>query len=409
MNDNFKKILISALKLCALGVIIGAVGGLVGGVFSRLLHFVTNTRQTVSWLILLLPLGGVLSVWLYRIFNMSDFGGTNELLNCIKDDKPIKTATAPLIFISTAITHLFGGSAGKEGAAIQLGGSIASSLSKVFRLKENERSAFIMSGMSAVFAGVFGTPFTAAVFVLEFKFTRKITSIALLPCFISAVISQKISSIIGVAKETVYLAHTTAFTLSSVAKIIVLAVMLCLVANLMCFLFHKISAWAKKFVSNDFIRVVIGAIIIVALTMLVGDMRYNGSGMNLAISAIKGNANWFDFILKIVFTAITLAAGFKGGEIVPTFCIGATFGCVMGSVLGLDASLCAALGFIGLFCCAANSPIGAILLGIEMFGFANLPYYLIICIILLPFSVNKGLFENRFFKPIIPFKKLNSK
>ena len=167
----------------------------------------------------------------------------------------------------------------------------------------------------------------------------------------------------------------------------------------MCFFFHKSELWVKKLISNPLLRSVLGAAVIVALTVIVGDMRYNGSGMSIAIEAVKGNSYWFDFILKIIFTAITLAAGFKGGEIVPTFCIGATFGCVLGSVLELDVGFSAALGLVGLFCCTTNSLINAILLGIEMFGFAALPYYLLICLIIWPLSVKKGLFYNRFFTP----------
>ncbi|MBQ4155473.1 MAG: chloride channel protein [Clostridia bacterium] len=406
-NCNFKKTLLSILKLCVLGVLIGAVGGLVGGVFSRLLFSVTNLRMSASWIILLLPIGGIATVGLYRVFNMSDFGGTNEIIRCLKDNKPIKTATAPLIFISTAITHLFGGSAGREGAAIQLGGSMASSLCGCLRLIKTERSVFIMSGMSAVFAGVFGTPITATIFVLEFKFNKKVISMAVLPCFISAIISKTISSFIGVAEETVFLKNIPSFSLITVAKVLVLSLLLCVLGNVMCFLFHKAETFAKRIISNDFVRIALGSVVIIILTMLVGDMRYSGSGMNMAIDAINGNADWFDFVLKMVFTAITLAVGFKGGEIVPTFCIGATFGCVFASVLGLDVSLCAALGFIGLFCCATNSPFGAIFLGIEMFGFTALPYYIIVCLILLPLSAKNGLFQNRFFKSIIPFKKLS--
>lgn len=398
-NINFKKTLFGVLKLCVLGALIGAVGGLIGGCFSHLLSFVTNVRGAASWLIFLLPLGGIATVALYRVFGMGDYGGTNEIIRRLEDNGPIRVITAPLIFISTAITHLFGGSAGREGAAIQLGGATASAISNILRLKEKERTVFIMSGMTAVFSGVFGTPLTAAVFVLEFKLAPKIILLATLPCFISGIIAQNVSSLLGAAEEAVKLSNITAFTFDSVAKIIVLSLALSVLGWIMCTCFHKSEFWAKKLIQNPLLRSVLGAAVIVALTAMVGDMRYNGSGMNMAIDAVKGNADWFDFILKIIFTAITLAAGFKGGEIVPTFCIGATFGCVFGGILGLDPGFCAALGLVGLFCCATNSPLSAIFLGIEMFGFAALPYYLLVCLILWPLSAQKGLFEGRFFKP----------
>ena len=401
-NINFRKTLFLILKLCLLGALIGLLGGLVSAAFSHLLSLVTGVREGSPWLILLLPVGGIATVALYKIFGMQEYGGANKIIQCLKEKSEIKPVAAPLIFISTAVTHLFGGSAGKEGAAIQLGGAVASAFSKVLRLKDDERTVFVMSGMSAVFAGVFGTPLTAAIFVLEFRSSKKLVSLATLPCFISAVIAQKVSSLLGVCGEVFHLNNITAFTFRSALQIIALSIGLSLLGRVMCFLFHKSELWAKKLISNSFLRSVLAAGFIIVLTAIVGDMRYSGSGMSMAMGAVKGDADWFDFILKIVFTCITLAAGFKGGEIVPTFCIGATFGCVFGSVLQLDVSLSAALGFVGLFCCATNSPISAVFLGIEMFGFTALPYFIIICIVLWLMSVNNGLFENRFFKsPIL--------
>ena len=168
-NITFKKIFFGVVKWCALGVLIGTLGGLIGACFAHLLSFVTRLRQAEPWLILLLPVGSIATVLLYRVFGMQNFGGTNETIVCLTNKKPIRAIAAPLIFISTAITHLLGGSAGREGAALQLGGAGATALCRMLRLKEKECTVFVMSGMSAVFAGVFGTPLTAAFFVLEFK------------------------------------------------------------------------------------------------------------------------------------------------------------------------------------------------------------------------------------------------
>ena len=169
----------------------------------------------------------------------------------------------------------------------------------------------------------------------------------------------------------------------------------------MCAVFHNAGALAKRLIKQDYLRSALAALAVVALTAMVGDMRYNGSGMPLAVATVEeGEAEWFDFLLKLLFTAVTLAAGLKGGEIVPTFCIGATFGCVLGSVLGADAGFFAALGLVGLFSCAANSPLGGILLGVELFGLSALPYYILICLLLWPISAKHGLFKNRIFLPI---------
>ncbi len=404
-NMAFKKIFFGILKWCALGVLIGTLGGSIGACFAHLLSFVTGLRQAAPWLVLLLPIGSIATVLLHQVFGMNNYGGTNEIILCLANKKPIRTIAAPLIFVSSAITHLFGGSAGREGAALQLGGAGAAVLCRVLRLKEKDRTIVIMSGMSAVFAGLFGTPLTAAFFVLEFNASRKVIGSAILPCFISSIVATKISSALAVAAEAVHLSGINTFTFSTLAKIIVLSLGLSILGRLMCLAFHKTDHLMKRLVSNDFLRTALAASVIVVLTAIVGDMRYNGSGMSMALTAIEGNADCFDFILKIVFTAVTLAAGLKGGEIVPTFCVGATFGCVFGGVLGLDPGFTAALGLVGLFCCTTNSPVSAVFLGIEMFGFRALPYFIVVCIILWLLSANNGLFENRFFKSPI-FSKI---
>lgn len=404
-STDFRKMLVLALKLCILGLLMGALGGLLGAAFSHTLSFANSLRKSFPFIVVFLPLGGIATVLLYRVLGMREYGGTNKIIQCLKSGNEIKPDAAPLIFVSTAITHLFGGSAGKEGAAIQLGGAFASALSKVFHLKDDERTVFVMSGMSAVFAGVFGTPLTAAVFILEFKSLRKILFLAILPCLISAIVAKNVSSLLGVSAETMHINGSISFSVSTALKIFALAVSISLLGMFMCFVFNKVKIWAKKLITGAILRIIVGAVIIIALTALIGDMRYNGSGMDMAIKAVEGEAHWFDFAVKILFTAITLAAGFKGGEIVPTFCIGATFGCFIGGVIGLDYGIAAAIGLIGLFCCATNSLLSAVLLGVELFGFSLLPYFMIVCIILWLLPDNKCLFENRFFKSPI-FVKL---
>lgn len=398
------KKLIHNIKLCALGALVGVLGGLCSVCFAYLLSFVTGLRQSYPWLVLLLPVAAIATTALYRIFNMQDHGGANEIIFCLANQKPIRTMAAPLIFISCAITHLFGGSAGREGAALQLGGAGAAALSSAFRMKEDDHAVAILSGMCAVFAGLFGTPITATFFVLEFRSKPRANTLALLPCLISAVVAAKLSAALGVVPETVYLKAIDAVSIPTIIKIIILAVGLSALGHVMCYTFHHTKQWARRLMSNDFLRAGLLSVVIVALTALVGDMRYNGAGMSMAITAIEGNAQWFDFLLKLIFTAITLAAGLKGGEIVPTFCIGATFGCALGGILGLNVGFAATLGLVGLFCCVTNSPISGMILGAELFGVSALPYYGLICLLLWPLSTKNGLFKNRFFQPLTALK-----
>ena len=389
------------LKWGLLGVLMGILGGLLGAGFHHALHFVTHIRGEHMWLIFLLPLGGILTVLIYRLPGMKGNKGTNEIIDATLDGHPVSPMVAPAIFMATGITHLFGGSAGREGAALQLGGSTASMLAKLFKLRSEERKVMVMAGMSAVFAGLFGTPLTATLFCMEFESVGTVFSPALLPCFLAAFVASRVSLGLGVHAETFILTEEFAMTVANCWQYLVLAVLVSLLGIAMCWVFHQAEHLAAHKIHNPFIRIVVGGIIITVLTLLVGDHRFNGAGMDMALKAVGGEADWYSFLLKLLFTAVTLSAGFKGGEIVPTFCIGATFGCVLGGLLGLDAGFAGALGLIGLFCCATNSPLASIVLSIEMFGSTNLYIFAFVCVICFVLSGNSGLYASQ----IIQFKK----
>ena len=389
------------IKWGLLGALMGVIGGLLGAGFHHALHFVTHVRSEFTWLIFLLPVGGLLTVALYRLLKMQGNKGTNEIIDATLDGHPVSPAVAPAIFLATAMTHLFGGSAGREGAALQLGGSTASMLAKVFRLGEEDRKVMVMAGMSAVFAGLFGTPLTATLFCMEFESVGTLFTPALLPCFLAAYIASRVSALLGVHAETFLLDTVHTLTLANFWQYLILAVLVSLLGIAMCALFHNAEHLAAHYLPNPFVRIALGGAVVTVLTLLVGDHRFNGAGMDMALAAVGGNADWYSFLLKMLFTAVTLSAGFKGGEIVPTFCIGATFGCVLGGLLGLDPGMAAALGLVGLFCCATNSPLASIVLSMEMFGSANLYLFAFVCVICFVLSGNSGLYASQ----IIQFSK----
>lgn len=389
------------LSWCFLGCVMGILGGLIGAGFHHALHFATHLRQENNWLIFLLPIGGLLTVGLYRLLRLQNNKGTNEIIDATLDGGEVSPLIAPGIFLAASFTHLFGGSAGREGAALQLGGSVASMLGKRMKLKPENHRIFIMSGMSAVFAGLFGTPLTACLFTMEFESVGTLFSPALLPCYLAAFIASTVSGSLGVHAETFPLNTALALSFGNVWRFALLAVAVSLLGIAMCTLFHKAEHLAHKYIPNASLRIFIGGTLVTVLTLLVGDQRYNGAGMDLALQAVSGQADWYSFLLKMLFTAITLAAGFKGGEIVPTFCIGATFGCVVGELLGLDPGIAAALALIGLFCCATNSPWASIVLSVEMFGAANLHLFALMCVICFVLSGKTGLYASQ----IIQFSK----
>ena len=310
-------------------------------------------------------------------------------------------AVMPGIFLATATTHLFGGSAGREGAALQLGGSAASVLAKIFRLNREETRVMVMAGMRAVFAGLFATPLTATLFCMEFESVGTLFTPALLPCYLAAFIASRVSALFGVHAEGLPLDTVFAITLNNGWKFVILAILISLLGIAMCAVFHKAEHLTAHHLPNPWVRIALGGAAIAVLTVLVGDHRFNGAGMDMALEAVSGHADWYSFLLKMLFTAVTLAAGFKGGEIVPTFCIGATFGCVVGGFLGLDAGLCGALGLVGLFCCATNSPLASIILSVEMFGGANLYLFALVCVVCYILSGHSGLYASQ----IIEFSK----
>ena len=398
LNFNFSKpksYIITFLKWGLFGLLMGVLGGLLGAGFHHTLHFVTHLRSENNWLIFLLPVGGLLSVGIYTLFRQRSNRGTNEVIEAVLNGGDVSAYVSPTIFLASAVTHLFGGSAGREGAALQIGASNATLISRGLRLGKQDRRVLILCGMSAVFAGLFGTPLTATLFCMEFLSVGMLFSPALLPGYLAAYTASRVSSALGVHAEGLLLESTAAVTLGNVWKFLLLAILVSLVGIFMCWLFHKAEHLAQHYLKNPWLRIFIGGAVIMALTLLVGDHRYNGAGMDMALGAVEGNAQWFDFLLKMLFTTITLAAGFKGGEIVPTFCIGATFGCVVGGLLGLDPGICGALGLIGLFCCATNSPFASIVLSIEMFGGANLHLFSLVCVICFVLSGQGGLYSSQ--------------
>ena len=391
------------LKWSVLSLLVGVVGGLLGAAFHHVLHFVTHIRGEHNWLIFLLPVGGLLTVAIYMLLGVRKNRGTNEVIDAVIQNQPVSPMVAPAVFLASAVTHLFGGSAGREGAALQIGASVASKLGKLLGLQDHNRSILITCGMSAVFAGLFGTPLTATIFCMEFVSVGTLFTPALLPCYVAALFASRVSGALGVHAETYMLETAAALNLTNIGGTVLLAILVSGLGVFMCTFFHKAEHLAAHHLPNRWLRIAIGGAVITIMTLLVGDQRFNGAGMDMAMKALGGTADWYSFLLKMLFTAVTLAAGFKGGEIVPTFCIGATFGCVVGALLGLEPGIAAALGLIGLFCCATNSPLASIVLSVEMFGGANLYLFALVCVICFVLSGTSGLYASQ----IIQYDKID--
>lgn len=376
-------------------VLSGIVIGFVGTAFFYCMQTVTKLRIAHPWLLFLLPAGGVAIVGLYHLLHDEKDTGTNLVLSAIHSNENIPLRMAPLIFISTLITHLFGGSAGREGAALQLGGSIGNALGKLFRFDDKDQHIMIMCGMSASFSALFGTPMAAAIFSMEVVSVGIMHYSALVPCVIAALISHGIAVYFGIHPEHFDLGVLPAFSPKTAVLIGILAVLCALVSILFCIILHESEKLYKYFFKNPYLRAIVGGGIVIALTLLVGNRDYNGTGMDIIAQCMEGDVFPLAFLLKMIFTAATLGAGYKGGEIVPSFFIGATFGCLFGNLTGLSPALCAAVGMGAVFCGVTNSPITSLLICFEMFGFEGMPYYLLAIALSYMLSGYYGLYSSQ--------------
>lgn len=394
----------AAIKWIVFSVAIGSIGALIGCFFHFAVDKATVFRSANPRVIYLLPIAGLMIVFLYKISSMENDKGTNAVLSAARENGKVPFLLTPVIILATFLTHLCGGSAGREGAALQIGGSIGSLFSKIFKTQHFNTSVCIMCGMSAVFSAVFSTPVTAAVFSIEVINVGILPYAALLPVLLSSCVAYLISDFLGVAPTRFNISSLSQFDLLTVAKIFVFASAVALVGIFFMYAMHK-TAHAFEKIPNKYIRILTGAAIVIILTLLLGTYDYNGAGMDVVTNALeKGVARPEMFLLKILFTAVTLGAGFKGGEIVPTFFIGSSFGAFFAPFLGLDSSFGAAIGLIALFCSVSNCPIASFILAIELFGSDSAILFALAVAVSYIFSGYTGLYSSQ----KIMYSKTNS-
>ena len=366
------------VKWLVLGSAVGLIVGTVASCFGLVLGFVNNLRGDLPLLKLGLPIGGLAIVFLYRFFKNHSDKGTNTVVASLHSNVDIPGKMAPMIFISTTITHLFGGSAGREGAALQLGSSIANMLGKSMHLNKEDRKMVIMCGMSAGFSALFGTPMAAAVFSMEVVRVGSMHYAGFVPCVVASVIGNFVAKWFQLPPEVFPIMNVPEMTPVQFGQILVFAVAAALVSILFCVTLHEAEHLYEKKLKNPHLRIAVGGVIVVALTFLLGTDVYLGSGMGIIEEILHHghSVEWYTFLLKMLFTALTIGAGFKGGEIVPSFTVGAAFGCCIAGLIGLPMELVTACGMAGVFCGVTNSPITALLIAFELFGFAGMPYFL---------------------------------
>lgn len=391
IKDN----IITFIKWILCAIFIGLTVGTVATIFHFGLETVGGYIERFPWFIFLLPFAGMCIAGLYKIFNMEEDRGTNSIFVSIRSNEKIRFMMGPLVFLGSVATHMFGGSAGREGAALQIGGSLAYNLGLLFKMDDKEKKLITMCGMSAAFAALFGTPITAAIFSIEVISVGVMYYAALVPCIVAGVVGAGFAKACGAVPVTYKLLEIPDADVYSFIKVAILSVLTAVLGMLFCFLLENSRKYLTKYIRNSFVRAGVCGIVIVILTLVVGNHDYNGAGMNVILRAIAGDVAPEAFFLKMIFTAVTLSGGFRGGEIVPVFFTGATFGNTASKLIGLNTSFGAGIGMVSLFCAVTNCPITSLVLSVELFGAQGFIFFAVSIAISYMLSGYSGLYAEQ--------------
>jgi H+/Cl- antiporter ClcA len=398
------------LLILPLAIVVGSLVAL----FLWLLEWATQARLENPWLLLMLPLAGVLIHFLYRLFGKNSEAGNNLIMDEIhQPGGGIPFRMAPLVMFSTIITHLFGGSAGREGTAVQMGGSVSAILAKKFKLKQEDRRILLLCGMAAGFGAVFGTPVTGAIFAMEVLAIGRIRYDALIPSLIASVIADIVCSSFPVyhthytiafsAEELPDLFPYISFHPMLLVQVIGAGVLFGLASFMFANLTHFIKNQSNRLFSVKWLIPVVGAGLVLGISYLLGTDDYlglgvdspNQEGVSIISSFREGGADNFSWLWKLLLTAITLGMGFKGGEVTPLFFVGATLGNTLATISGAPVDLLAGLGFIAVFAGATNTPLACTMMGVELFGGQNVVYYAVACFTAYYFSGHSGIYKSQ--------------
>ena len=392
-NTNLFK---NFIKWFMLSILSGIIIGIVISLFLKSLQFATSTRQSYPVIILLLPFGGALVSYLYLRYGRDSSKGNNLIIERInKGEANIPFRMAPLVFFGTFITHLFGGSAGREGTGVQIGASICSKLSKILRLNEKDTTMIIISGVSSGFGVVFGTPIAGTIFGLEVSTVGKMRYEAIIPCLISSFIGNSIAKALKVHHSHYVMEVVSSSDYSIFYKVILCSILFGLVSKLFSELTGNLKKFFTKLIPKPYIKSFVGGCIVIIIALVLQTQIYLGLSLDLLQDAFENNVVGYAFLIKLILTSITLATGFQGGEVTPLFVIGATLGNFLAPIINLPLSFLAGLGMVAVFCGGTKTPLASFAMGLELFGGGNIKYIFITCVISYVFAGKSGIYSSQ--------------
>jgi H+/Cl- antiporter ClcA len=385
------------LQWVGLGALVGVFSGAASAVFLLLLDRATKFRLAHETIVYTLPLAGLVIGWIYARWGQSIKGGNNLVIDTIHDDSPqIPLRMAPMVLVGTVLTHLFGGSAGREGTAVQMGASLADAVAHRFRVSKELRRQLLAAGMAGGFGSVFGTPIAGTLFGLEVVALGRIEYDALAPALIAALVGDFVCRHLGVVHTAYPATPFVALTPIVMLDLLVIGVAVAITTMAFVELTHRLKHLLEKRISYLPIRMMVGGLAVVVMWKCVGTSDYLGLGVPMIVRAFKDpNLPVYAFALKLVFTAVTLASGFLGGEVTPLFFVGATLGSVLARVLGLPLELGAGVGLAAVFGAAANTPLALSIMAVELLGAAIFPHVVIVSVIAYLLSGHRGIYPSQ--------------
>lgn len=393
-SEKTKKTSSLLLQWFFICILIGIFSGSAAAFFLVALEWVTQVRENNSWIIWLLPIGGLLIGLSYHYWGKSVVKGNNLLLEEYENPKKIiPLKMAPLVLFGTLITHLFGGSAGREGTAVQMSGAIADQFTKLFQLDNSERKTILILGISAGFASIFGTPLAGALFALEVVYFSKINFKSIFLTFLVAYIAYFTVELWHVKHTHYTIPFVPEISFITLIWVLLVSVLFGLAAMLFSRSTHFWGHLFSKTISFPPLRPFVGGFFVALAVYFIGTTKYIGLGIPMIVDAFSNPNTSYDFLLKILFTGFTLGAGFKGGEVTPLFFVGATLGSALSLVVPLPIALLAGMGFVAVFSGATHTPIACTVMGIEIFGIESGLFIGIACLIAYFSSGSVGIYN----------------